>query len=136
MLKYMLDTNIVIYVMKRKPIEVLGKFNENSTRMAVSVITLSELFHGAENSTRVSENLLVIEDFVSRIEVLQYTPKASQHYGSIRADLEKRGQIIGVNDLLIAAHARSEGLTVVTNNMDEFKRVPSLMAENWIDAKD
>jgi tRNA(fMet)-specific endonuclease VapC len=132
MLKYMLDTNIVIYVMKRKPIEALGKFNENSTRMAMSVITLSELFHGAENSTRVSENLLAIEDFVSRIEVLQYTPKASQHYGSIRADLEKRGQIIGINDLHIAAHARSEGLTVVTNNMDEFKRVPSLIVENWV----
>jgi tRNA(fMet)-specific endonuclease VapC len=134
MLKYMLDTNIVIYVMKRKPIEVLGKFNANSTRMAMSVITLSELFHGAENSTRVSENLLAIEDFVSRIEVLQYTPKASQHYGSIRGVLEKRGQMIGVNDLHIAAHARSEGLTVVTNNTDEFIRVPSLMVENWVGA--
>ena len=132
MLKYMLDTNIVIYVMKRKPIEVLGKFNANSTRMAMSVITLSELFHGAENSTRVSENLLAIEDFVSRLEVLQYTPKASQHYGSIRAVLEKRGQAIGVNDLHIAAHARSEGLTVVTNNTDEFTTVPSLMVENWV----
>jgi tRNA(fMet)-specific endonuclease VapC len=103
--------------------------------MAMSVITLSELFHGAENSTRVSENLLAIEDFVSRIEVLQYTPKASQHYGSIRAVLEKRGQVIGVNDLHIAAHARSEGLTVVTNNTDEFIRVPSLMVENWVEAK-
>jgi tRNA(fMet)-specific endonuclease VapC len=135
MLKYMLDTNIVIYVMKRKPIEVLGKFNANSTRMAMSVITLSELFHGAENSTGVSENLLAIEDFVSRIEVLQYTPKASQHYGSIRGVLEKRGQMNGVNDLHIAAHARSEVLTVVSNNTDEFIRVPSLMVENWVGAK-
>jgi tRNA(fMet)-specific endonuclease VapC len=132
MLKYMLDTNIVIYVMKRKPIEVLGKFNANSTRMAMSVITLSELFHSAENSSRVGDDLLAIEDFVSRIEVLQYTPKASQHYGSIRAVLEKQGQSIGVNDLHIAAHARSEGLTVVTNNTDEFTRVPSLMVENWV----
>lgn len=136
MLKYMLDTNIVIYVIKRKPIEVLGKFNENSTRMAMSVITLSELFHGAENSSRVSENLLAIEDFVSRIEVLHYTPKASQHYGSIRAVLEKRGQVIGVNDLHIAAHARSEGLAVVTNNTNEFTRVPSLMVENWVEAQE
>jgi tRNA(fMet)-specific endonuclease VapC len=135
MLKYMLDTNIVIYVMKHKPMEVLGKFNANSTRMAMSVITLSELFHGAENSTRVSENLLAIEDFVSRIEVLQYTPKASQHYGSIRGVLEKRGQMNGVNDLHIAAHARSEVLTVVSNNTDEFIRVPSLMIENWVGAK-
>jgi tRNA(fMet)-specific endonuclease VapC len=132
MLKYMLDTNIVIYVMKRKPIEVLGKFNENSARMAMSVITLSELFHGAENSSRVSDNLLAIEDFASRIEVLPYTTKASQHYGAIRAALEKRGQVIGVNDLHIAAHARSEGLTVVTNNTDEFARVPSLIVENWV----
>jgi tRNA(fMet)-specific endonuclease VapC len=132
MLKYLLDTNIVIYVMKRKPIEVLGKFNENSARMAMSVITLSELFHGAENSSRVSDNLLAIEDFVSRIEVLPYTTKASQHYGAIRAALEKRGQVIGVNDLHIAAHARSEGLTVVTNNTDEFARVPALMVENWV----
>ncbi len=132
MLKYMLDTNIVIYVMKRKPIEVLGKFNENSARMAMSVITLSELFHGAENSSRVSENLLVIEDFISRIEVLQYTTKAAQHYGVILAALEKRGQVIGVNDLHIAAHARSEGLAIVTNNIDEFARVPSLMVENWV----
>jgi tRNA(fMet)-specific endonuclease VapC len=132
MLKYLLDTNIVIYVMKRKPIEVLGKFNENSARMAMSVITLSELFHGAENSSRVSDNLLAIEDFVSRIEVLPYTTKASQHYGAIRAALEKRGQVIGVNDLHIAAHARSEGLTVVTNNTDEFARVPALLVENWV----
>ncbi len=132
MLKYMLDTNIVIYVMKCKPIEVLSKFNEHSARMAMSVITLSELFHGAENSSRVSDNLLAVEDFASRIEVLPYTTKASQHYGAIRAVLEKRGQVIGVNDLHIAAHARSEGLTVVTNNTDEFTRVPSLMVENWV----
>jgi tRNA(fMet)-specific endonuclease VapC len=128
----MLDTNIVIYVMKRESIEVLGKFNENSARMAMSVTTLSDLFHGAENSSRVSENLLAIEDFVSRIEVLQYTTKAAQHYGVIRAALEKRGQVIGVNDLHIAAHARSEGLAVVTNNLDEFARVPSLMVENRV----
>jgi tRNA(fMet)-specific endonuclease VapC len=75
---------------------------------------------------------LVIEDFISRIEVLQYTTKAAQHYGVIRAALEKRGQVIGVNDLHIAAHARSEGLAVVTNNIDEFARVPSLMVENWV----
>ena len=132
MLKYLLDTNIVIYVIKRRPIEVLGLFNEHAGRMAMSAITLSELYHGAEKSAKVSQNLEVIEEFSSLLEVLPYTGKASAHYGSIRSALEKAGQPIGVNDLHIAAHARSEGLVVVTNNVSEFSRVPGLMVENWV----
>lgn len=132
MLKYLLDTNIAIYVIKRRPVEVLGKFNENATRMAISVITLAELLHGAEKSSQPSSNLAIVEDFCSRLEVLPYTAKAAQHYGSIRAALESTGQPIGVNDLHIAAHARSEGLVVVTNNVREFSRVPALLVENWI----
>lgn len=132
MLKYLLDTNIVIYVIKRRPIEVLGLFNEHAGRMAMSAITLSELYHGAEKSAKVSQNLEVIEEFSSLLEVLPYTAKASAHYGSIRSSLEKAGQPIGVNDLHIAAHARSEGLVVVTNNVSEFARVPGLMVENWV----
>jgi len=132
MLKYLLDTNIVIYVIKRRPIEVLGLFNENAGRMAMSAITLSELYHGAEKSAKVSQNLEVIEEFSSLLEVLPYTGKASAHYGSIRSALEKSGQPIGVNVLHIAAHARSEGLVVVTNNVSEFARVPGLMVENWV----
>lgn len=132
MLRYLLDTNIVIYVLKRRPIEVLTLFNENASRMAISAITLSELFHGAEKSTRVSDNLVAIEDFCSRLEVLPYGAKAAQHYGAIRAGLEKIGQPIGINDLHIAAHARSEGLIVVTNNVGEFARVPALQVENWV----
>jgi len=132
MLKYLLDTNIVIYVIKRRPIEVLGLFNDNAGRMAMSAITLSELYHGAEKSAKVSQNLEVIEEFSSLLEVLSYTGKASAHYGSIRSALEKAGQPIGVNDLHIAAHARSEGLVVVTNNVSEFARVPGLMVENWV----
>ncbi len=135
MLRYLLDTNIVIYVLKRRPIEVLSLFNENASRMAISAITLSELFHGAEKSTRVSDNLVAIEDFCSRLEVLPYGAKAAQHYGAIRAGLEKTGQPIGVNDLHIAAHARSEGLVVVTNNVEEFARVPALQVENWVHAR-
>lgn len=131
MLKYLLDTNIVIYVMKRRPLEVLDAFNQNASRMAISAITLSELFHGAEKSTKVSQNLLAIEDFCSRLEVLPYGAKASQHYGAIRSALEKIGQPMGVNDLHIAAHARSEGLVMVTNNTAEFARVPALQVENW-----
>ena len=132
MLKYLLDTNIVVYVIKRRPIEVMGVFNENAGRMAMSAITLSELFHGAERSAKVAQNLAVVEEFASLLEVLPYSAKASQHYGAIRSALEKAGRPIGVNDLHIAAHARSEGLTLVTNNLAEFERVPGLLTENWI----
>ena len=131
-MKYLLDTNIVIYVIKRRPIEVLGLFNEHAGRMAISSITLSELYHGAEKSSKLSQNLEVIEEFSSLIEVLPYSAKASAHYGSIRTALEKVGQSIGVNDLHIAAHARSEGLVLVSNNRPEFARVPGLLLENWV----
>ena len=132
MLRYLLDTNIVIYVLKRRPVEVLSTFNANASRMAISSITLAELLHGAQKCSRVSENLSVIEDFCSRLEVISYGAKAAQHYGAIRAALEKLGQPIGVNDLHIAGHARSEGLVLVTNNMSEFARVPALELENWV----
>lgn len=132
MLKYLLDTNIVIYVIKRRPIEVMGVFNDNAGRMAISAVTLSELYHGAEQSAKVAQNLAVVEEFASLIEVLPYTPKASAHYGAILAALEKLGRPIGANDLHIAAHARSEGLTLVTHNVGEFERVPGLLIENWV----
>jgi tRNA(fMet)-specific endonuclease VapC len=132
MLRYLLDTNIVIYTMKRRPIEVLDLFNKNADRMAISAITLSELCYGAEKSSNVSANLSVIEDFCSRLVVLPYGQNASWHYGVIRATLAKSGQTIGVNDLHIAAHARSEGLILVTNNTREFIRVPALQIENWV----
>jgi tRNA(fMet)-specific endonuclease VapC len=129
---YLLDTNIVIYVIKRKPIEVLEIFNRHAGQMAISSITLAELIHGAEKSSRVAENLRVVEDFTSRLEVLPYSAKAAQHYGNIRAALEKIGQPIGVNDLHIAAQARSEGLVLVSNNLSEFSKVPALQVENWV----
>ena len=132
MLKYLLDTNIVIYVIKRRPLEVLEIFNRHQGRMAISSITLSELVHGAEKSSDVSRNMAVVEDFVSRLAVLAYDDKAAWQYGNIRATLEKVGQPIGVNDLHIAAHARSNGLTLVTNNLREFERVPGLLLENWM----
>ena len=131
MLRYLLDTNIVIYVIKRRPLQALEIFNKNAGRMAISAITLAELQHGAEKSSNPAANLAVVEDLCSRLEVLPYGAKAAQHYGSIRATLEKQGQTIGVNDLHIAAHARSEGLTLVSNNLREFERVPALQFENW-----
>jgi len=132
MLKYLLDTNIVIYVIKKRPVEALEIFNRQHGRMAISSITLAELVHGAEKSSDVSRNMAVVEDFVSRLVVLAYDDKAAWQYGSIRASLEKIGQPIGVNDLHIAAHARSNGLTLVTNNLREFERVPGLLLENWV----
>ena len=132
MLKYLLDTNIVIYVIKRKPLEALKVFNKNANRMAISAVTLAELIYGAEKSAHVEKNLNVIEDFISHLEVLPYDIAAAQHYGQIKAFLERAGQPIGVNDSHIAAHARSHGLTLVTNNISEFKRVPNLALENWV----
>lgn len=132
MLRYLLDTNIVIYVIKRRPLQALEIFNRHSGRMAISSITLAELVHGAEKSSDPARNLTVVEDFCSRLAVLPYDQKAAYHYGAIRAALEKIGKPIGINDLHIAAHARSEGLVLVTNNLGEFERVPGLQTENWV----
>jgi tRNA(fMet)-specific endonuclease VapC len=132
MLKYLLDTNIVIHVLKRRPKEVLDIFNANASRMAISSITLSELMYGAEKSLNTDKNLEAVEEFVSHLEVLPYDAKASQHYGQIKAALEKKGQIIGENDIHIAAHAISHGLILVSNNIREFKRVSNLALENWV----
>jgi tRNA(fMet)-specific endonuclease VapC len=131
MLRFLLDTNIAIYVIKRRPLAALALFNEHAGHMAISAITLAELLHGAEKSNAPTRSLAVVEDFCSRLEVLAYGPKAAQHYGNIRAALEKKGLPIGVNDLHIAAHARSEGLTLVSNNLREFERVEALQLANW-----
>ena len=128
----MLDTNIVIYVIKRRPIEILTTFNQHAGQMCISNITLAELLHGVEKSSRPRYNLQKTEDFISRLEVLDYNNKVAAHYGNIRASLEKEGNTIGVNDLHIAAHARSEGLILVTNNLKEFERVEALRLENWV----
>ena len=132
MLRYLLDTNICIYVIKRRPVLALDRFNENAAHLAISTITLAELLHGAEKSSQPQRTLAVVEDFCSRLDVLDYGAKAAQHYGQIRASLEQRGTPIGVNDLHIAAHARSEGLTLVSNNLREFERVDGLLYENWL----
>ena len=133
MLRYMLDTNIVIYVIKRRPVELLEVFNNHVGQMCISSITLAELLHGVEKSAMPDHNLLQVEDFVSRLEVLHYGDKAAAHYGDIRADLERKGTTIGVNDLHIAGHARSEGLTLVSNNTREFERVDALRLTNWVE---
>nr|WP_321466968.1 tRNA(fMet)-specific endonuclease VapC [uncultured Desulfobulbus sp.] len=132
MLKFMLDTNIVIYVLKRRPVQLLDVFNRHSGQMCISTITLAELLHGVEKSAQPNHNLRQVEDFISRLDVLGYGVKAAGHYGDIRADLERKGIPIGVNDLHIAGHARSEGLTLVSNNTREFERVEGLRLTNWL----
>ena len=115
MLKYMLDTNIAIHVIKRRPFDMLAIFNQHAGQLCISSITLAELLHGVEKSAFIDKNLKNVENFISRLEVLEYGNKAASHYGDIRADLERKGTPIGVNDLHIAGHARSEGLIIVTN---------------------
>lgn len=128
----MLDTNIVIYTMKQRPIEVKEKFNAASTQLCISSISVAELIFGAENSQTPEKNLKIIENFLSRLQILDYGVDAAIQYGNIKAHLKKIGTPIGENDLHIAAHARSKGLILVTNNTKEFERVPALQIENWV----
>ena len=132
MLRYLLDTKICIDVIKERPRPMLESFNRHAGHLAISAITLSELLHGVEKSAAPERNLAVVENFCSRLDVLPYGSKASVHYDQIRAGLERQGLPIGVNDLHIAAHARSEGLTLVSNNLREFQRVDGLMLENLV----
>jgi tRNA(fMet)-specific endonuclease VapC len=133
MLKYMLDTNIAIFVIKRRPLEILPAFNRHANQICISSITLAELLHGVEKSSYVETNRSNVEDFVSHLEILAYDEAAAAHYGEIRAQLERQGLIIGVNDLHIAGHARSRGLVIVTNNRKEFDRVEGLRVEDWLE---
>jgi tRNA(fMet)-specific endonuclease VapC len=132
MLQYMLDTNICIYVIKTYPPELLDRFNALAEQLCISAITLGELHYGAEKSARRLQNLQAIEHFSARLEVLPFSPKAAVHYGQVRMELERVGAPIGPHDMLIGAHARSEGLIVVTNNRREFDRIPGLRIENWV----
>jgi tRNA(fMet)-specific endonuclease VapC len=132
MLRYMLDTNICIYAIKHRPAAVRETFNQKAHHLCVSSVSLAELLYGAEKSSQPTHNLTIIESFVARLEVLPFDDKAAAHYGQIRAPLEREGKIIGPYDLMIAAHARSQGLTLVTNNEKEFARVPGLLIENWV----
>ena len=132
MLKFMLDTNIAIYVLKKRPAAAMTSFNRHSGQMCVSSITLAELMHGVEKSAYPEHNLQQVQELISRLQVLDYGTNAAAHYGNIRATLERTGKPIGVNDLHIAGHARSEELVLVTNNLAEFERVEGLKLENWI----
>lgn len=132
MLRYMLDTNICIDALKHQYPQLQALFNRRAEQLAASTIVLSELHCGIENSARPEQNLAVMESFAARLEVLDFDASAAAHSGQIRATLKRAGQRIGSHDVLIAGHARSAGLTLVTNNAAVFGRVPGLMTENWL----
>lgn len=132
MIKYLLDTNICIYIMNRRPIEIIQKFKQfDIGDIGVSTITLSELQYGAAKSKKTKLNLQRVEEFLTPLEILLYDLNAAKCYGEVRQNLEKRGEIIGPLDMLIAAHALSNDIVLVTNNEKEFQRVHSLKIENW-----
>jgi tRNA(fMet)-specific endonuclease VapC len=118
-------------VIKRRPEELLEAFNTHAGHMCISSITLAELIYGVEKSSLPERNRRNVEDFVSRLDVLSYDDAAAAHYGDIRADLERKGTTIGVNELHISGHARSQGLILVTNNTKEFERVEGLRIDDW-----
>lgn len=133
MLKYMLDTSIAIYTIKDRPAKVRAAFKTHDGQMCMSSVTLMELIYGAEASAAVERNLRDVEGLIARLDVLTYDEPAAVHTGQLRAELRRAGRPIGPYDEMIAGHARSRGLVVVTNNTRHFERVPGLRVENWAD---
>lgn len=131
MLRFMLDTDTSIYVIKNNPAEIREKFNEYCEQLCISSITFMELFYGAENSQAQAKNHDRLMNYAARLEVLDFSQKAAKHAGSIKSELKQKGIPIGSYDLQIAGHARAYGLTLITNNTKEFDRVDGLMLGNW-----
>ena len=132
-MKYMLDTNICIYAIKNKPEKVLNTLKEKmNDGICISAITLAELAHGVEKSAARDKNRAALLRFLSILTVLPFDDLAAAEYGAVCADLQRKGMPIGTMDMLIAAHAKTEGLILVTNNTREFERVQGLTLENWV----
>ena len=132
-MKYMLDTNICIYLIKQHPVSVINRLKKQSIEdVCLSSITLAELEYGVQKSERKEHNRFALAQFVSPLDILSFDEKAALEFGRIRAFLEQKGTLIGEYDLMIAAHALSLDLILVTNNTKEFKRVSHLQIENWV----
>lgn len=129
----MLDTDTTIFTIKRKPVHIKRIFNANIGQLCISALTWGELIFGAEKSEQAQRNLSDLEGFSARLEILPFDEQASTHFGQVKAELELQGTKIGSYDTMIAGHARSQGLIVVTNNVREFKRVEGLRVENWLE---
>lgn len=132
-MNFLIDTNICIHIMNKRPIEVIHRFKGMEVgQIGISTITVSELSYGASKSNLRKQNFKRLEEFLAPFEIIPYNQNAAKYYGEIRSQLETQGNIIGPLDLLIAAHALSENLTLVTNNEKEFERIKSLKVENWV----
>ncbi|MCP4672085.1 MAG: type II toxin-antitoxin system VapC family toxin [Desulfobacula sp.] len=132
-MNFLIDTNICIYIMNKCPPEVIQRFRDKEVgQIGISSITVSELQYGVSKSKYRNQNLNRLEEFLTPFQILSYDEHASRFYGDIRSQLENQGTIIGPLDLLIAAHALSQNLVLVTNNEKEFKRIQSLKVENWV----
>ena len=132
MLRYMLDTDISSYIMKRSNDAVLHRLSRTAvSALCISVVTKSELLYGIETSPRKRQDQESLQEYLNYVTVLDFPDEAALHYAQIRADLKRRGEMIGSNDLFIAAHARALSLTLVTNNTREFGRISHLKTENW-----
>ena len=132
-MSYMLDTNICIYLIKKKPTAVLVKLKEHiQDGLCISSLTLAELKYGVFASAAVEKNNIALNQFLSIIEILNFDDKCAFEYGKVAADLKRKGTPIGVMDALIASHALATGKILVTNNEKEFKRVNGLRIDNWV----
>jgi tRNA(fMet)-specific endonuclease VapC len=132
MLRYSLDTNLCIRVLRDRPKSVRTAFNANAEALCLSNVVLYELLYGAERSNDPPRIRREVERFAARLTVIPFDSEAAAHTADIRADLESRGCVIGPYDLMIAGHARSRGLVVVTGNLGEFQRVQGLRCEDWL----
>ncbi len=132
-MKYLLDTNICIYIIKRKPEKVIRRFLElNPGDIFISAVTVAELDYGVAKSGRPEQNAIALREFLLPLEMIDFTRRDALTYGKIRNEHEKKGKPIGAMDLLIASQAVSREITLITNNEKEFKRIPNLNVENWV----
>jgi tRNA(fMet)-specific endonuclease VapC len=132
-LRYLLDTSICVRVLRDRPASARGRFNAEAGGLCISTVVMMELLRGAAKSARPTHNRQEVERFAARLDVLPFDADAADHAADIRADVERRGETIGPYDVMIAGHARSRGLTVITGNLGEFRRVSGLRCEDWLD---
>lgn len=132
-MKYLIDTNICIYLINQRPSVVLERFKfHNIGEIAISSVSVAEMFFGCEKSSKKTQNIERLKTFLFPLETLSFDDRAAKAYGKIRSYLQKKGLLIGPLDMLIASQANSNNMVLVTNNVKEFSRVPNLKIENWI----